>query len=97
MDEVKIIKKLVLQKLIRGNVWGGKHTPLDFVKKGIPEHYGNTHKGQRVFDEMLKELMNEEWIITLVKRTGKGGDKHISLNPRKVSEIKQFLENNSTN
>ncbi len=96
MEEVKIIKKLVLQKLIRGNVWGGKHTPLDFVKKGIPEHYRNTHKGQRVFDEALKKLINEEWIVLLFKRTGRGGDEYVSLNPRRVSEIKHFLENTPT-
>jgi|GEM_PF-2344204 len=26
------------------------------------------------------------------KRTGKGSDEHISLNPKKVSEIREFLE-----
>ena len=35
------LKKLILQKLVRGNVWGVKHTPFDFVKKGVPEHYRN--------------------------------------------------------
>ena len=29
--------------------------------------------------------------MILIKRTGKGSDDHISLNPRKVNEIKQFL------
>lgn len=32
-DEIKVLKKLILQKLIRANIWGGKHTPLDFVIK----------------------------------------------------------------
>ena len=40
----------------------------------------------------MKELTNNEWIIILSKRTGKGTGDHLSLNPRKVSEIKQFLE-----
>ena len=31
MEEVDVLKRLILQKLVRGNVWGGKHTPLDFV------------------------------------------------------------------
>lgn len=85
------MKKLILQKLIRANVWGGKHTPLDFVIKGIPEHYRNIPKGKKAVEKALKELMNDEWIIILTKRTGGGSDNHISLNPRKVSEIKQFL------
>lgn len=40
----------------------------------------------------MKELINAEWVILAPKRTGKGSNEHISLNPRKVSEIKQFLE-----
>ncbi|MEK6952744.1 MAG: hypothetical protein AABX29_07050 [Nanoarchaeota archaeon] len=91
MDD--ILKKLILQKLIRGNIWGGKHTPLDFIAKGIPEHYRNTHKGKKVFEKALKELKNDEWIVILAKRTGKGSEDHISLNPKKVDEIKQFLVN----
>lgn len=92
MDEEDVLKKLILQKLVRGNVWGGKHAPLDFVKKGIPEHYRNTHQGQRAVENVLKELTNNGWVFVVQKRTGKGSDEHVSLNPRKVGEIKQFLE-----
>ena len=93
MSEICALKKLILQKLVRADVWGGKHTPFDFVIKGISGHYRNTHKGKRAIEKALKELLNDEWILILTKRTGKGSDDHISLNPRKVSEIKQFLEN----
>jgi len=92
MEEVDVLKRLILQKLVRGNVWGGKYTPLDFVTKGIPEHYRNTHPGRKVVEKVLKDLTNVEWIIILAKRTGRGSDDHVSLNPRKVGEIKQFLE-----
>jgi predicted nucleotidyltransferase len=94
MEEGDILKKLIVQKLIRANVWGGKHTPLDFVIKGIPEHYRNTPQGKKIVEKTLKELKNEEWIIILAKRTGKGTGEHVSLNQRKVSEIKQFLMSN---
>ena len=92
MEETDGLKKLILQKLIRSNVWGGKHMPLDFVVKGVPEHYRNTHRGKKAVDRALKDLTNNEWITIMVKRTGKGSDDHVSLNPRKVGEIKQFLE-----
>lgn len=95
MGEIDVLKKLILQKLIRANVWGGKHTPFDFVIKGVPEHYRNTHKGKKAVEKALKELTNVEWIIILAKRTGRGSDDHVSLNPRKVSEIKQFLAKTS--
>ncbi|MEK6961450.1 MAG: hypothetical protein AABX47_09860 [Nanoarchaeota archaeon] len=91
MEDAQSLKRLIIQKLIRGNVWGGKHTPLDFVVKGVPEHYRNTHQGQRELEKAIKDLVNEEWIILLQKRTGKGSDDHVSLNPRKVSEIREFL------
>jgi len=91
MEDTTILKRLILQKLIRGNVWGAKHTPLDFIRKGIPEHYRNIHKGQKALEEVLKELGNKEWIILARKRTGKGSDEHISLNPRKISDIRQFI------
>ncbi|MBU2638189.1 MAG: hypothetical protein KJ955_04400 [Nanoarchaeota archaeon] len=92
MAEAESLKRLILQKLIRSNIWGGKHTSLDFIIKGVPEHYRNTHKGKKAVEGALKELMNEEWVIITVKKTGKGSDSHVSLNPRKVSEIRQFLE-----
>lgn len=66
MEEADVLKKLILQKLIRSNVWGGKHTPLDFVVKGVPEHYRNTHKGKKAIEVVLKELENHEWLITLL-------------------------------
>ncbi len=92
MEERDILKKMILQKLVRANIWGGKHTPFDFVTNGMPDHYRNTHQGQKVIEKTLKELMNDEWIILLQKKTGKGSSKHLSLNPRKVAEITEFLE-----
>jgi hypothetical protein len=93
MEVMAVLKKLIIQKLIRANVWGGKHTPLDFVVKGIPEHFRNTPRGKKAVEKALKGLANDGWTIILKKKTRKGSDDHISLNPRKVSEIKQFLEN----
>ena len=92
MDDIILLKKLILQKLVRANIWGGKHTPLDFVKKGIPEHYRTTHPGRKIVEKALKDLVNEEWITVLAKRTGKGSDEHVSLNPRMTGEIQRFLE-----
>ena len=90
--ELYILKKLILQKLVRSNVWGGKHTPMNFLTKGLPEHYRNTHSGKKIIEKALKELTNDGWIIILIKKTGKGSDGHVSLNPRKVNEIKNFLQ-----
>ncbi len=87
------IKKIIILKLIRSNIWGGKHTPLDYAIKGIPEHTRNTQKGNREIKKTIKELINENWVHMMMKRTGKGYDHHISLNPKKIKEIKQFITN----
>lgn len=92
MNEEDALKKLILQKLIRGNIWGGKHKPLDFIYNGLPNHYRNTHQGKKMIEKAVKDLMNNQWIVVLPKRTGKSLEEHISLNPRKVSEIRQFIE-----
>ncbi len=92
MEERDILKKLILQKLVRANIWGGKHTPFDFVKNGIPGYYRNTHQGQKTIERTLKALVNDGWITLLQKKTGKGSNEHVSLNSRKVAEITEFLE-----
>ncbi len=97
MEDITSLKILILKKLVRGNIWGGKHTPLDFIRKSIPEHYRHTHKGQKALEEALKELENLTWIALVTKRTGKSSEEHLSLNPRMVGEIKQFLEKTEIN
>ncbi len=92
MEDIDVLKRLILQGLIRADIWGGKHKLLYFVIKGIPEHYRNSHKGKKAVEKALRDLTNDEWILTASKRTGKGYDEPISLNPRKVGEIKKFLE-----
>lgn len=90
MEEVHAIKRLILNKLVRSNMWGGKHTPLDFVKKGLPEHIRTRPAGQRSIDKAFKEMQNDGWIVILKKRTGSSYEDHISLNQEKVAEIQQF-------
>ncbi len=90
MDE-KAVKIFVLKKLVRTNMWGSKHLPLLVVRNWIPETYRNTHQGMRIFERSVKDLINEQWIIFYMKKTGKSSDRHISLNPRKSGEIWSFL------
>ncbi len=91
MDDVIAVKKLILNKLVRSNMWGGKHTPVDFVLKSLPEHLRTRPEGKRAIDRALKELSNNGWISVLKKRTGKDYDDHVSLNQENVSEIQKFL------
>lgn len=91
MSETVAIKRLIIRKLVNSTVWGHKHTPLDFVTKSLPGHFRMRPAGQRAIEKALKELRNERWIILLRKRTGRGYDWHVSLNPEKNAEIQTFL------
>ena len=52
-------------------MWGGKHIPLDFIVKGIPELYRNTHQGRKTIEGSLKELRRDELVILLQKNQEK--------------------------
>ena len=94
MSQKRKLKKLILNKLVRANVWGGKHVLLYYVKKGVPENFRNSNSGKKEIERSIKEMINDGWIVIQKKATGKGIDEHVSLNQRKVVEIKKFLENN---
>lgn len=76
---------VILRKLKNKDKIGGSHIPeqraLNWVKN-------LTHSQDREFWKGYKTLINSGWII----RKPKTGEQHIWLNPRKLKEILQFLE-----
>jgi hypothetical protein len=90
MSDADIIKKNILRRLMRSNIWGGKHTPLDFVKKGVAEEY--TKKENKAIEKVVKELVNRGWLLMAQKRTGRDSSVHVSLNPKAAAEIFAFLD-----
>lgn len=77
MDE---IKRFILRKLIRLRMWGGKHTHIDNLPKGLAKHLRGEAK------KVIKELIKKEFLIA--KPTHQGA--HVSLNPRALKEIKKI-------
>lgn len=88
MEEVKLV---LLNKLVRSRTWGGKHLPINLLIRGLPTIFRASQQGKKAIDKTIKELEREQLIILSEKRTGKGYDTHISLNPRKVAEIQALL------
>lgn len=68
---------------------GGVHTPLDRVKSCIELH---SKQDKKEFEEAVRELVKDAWIFVMNKRTGKGSDIHLSINPRKTNEIMKYLQ-----
>ena len=75
-------KKIILRKLFRHRIIGGKHTAIEHLTKGIPKHHIKEAK------KAVGELIKKELI--LLKKTSYG--LHVSLNPRKVEEISQVIK-----
>ena len=81
-DKQKLqIKVVVLRKLVIHNIWGGKHTPFEFVQKGLPKELRGYAK------EVAEELIKEGVLLSHPTSYGL----QISLNPNKAEEIKKLL------
>ena len=75
-------KKIILRKMFRLRVIGGKHTAVEHLTKGLPKHaIGEAKKA-------VKELIKEEFV--LLKPTSYG--MQVSLNPEKIDEIVKIIE-----
>ena len=85
------VKAFILRELIKKRKFGGAHTPLDNITNNLPDELLHNKQGQKLIEKGVKELVNFEFVIVLQKRTGKGSDLHISINPRKIKEISEFL------
>jgi len=76
------IKSHILFRLHWKKYWGGRHTALESVKKGIPKHLGGR------YIDMTKELIKEGLLLS--KPTAYG--LQISLNPKLRQEIIERAE-----
>ena len=77
------LKKIILRKLFRRRIIGGKHTAIEHLTKGLPKHVIGEAKN------VVDNLMKEGFILT--KPTSYG--LHVSLNPKKIDEIFKIIEN----
>ena len=77
-----ILKAQILKKLRRHGYWGGRHTAFDELQKGLPSHL----RGEA--SDVAEELIKED--LLLDKPTGYG--RHVSLNPRRKSDIDRIIK-----
>lgn len=91
-DNINKLKLLILTALMDKGKYSGAHTPLDNITRHLPDEFIHDKKGQKAIGEAVKLLNNAGWIIILNKKTGKGSDLHISINPRAIKEISEFIQ-----
>ena len=75
-------RKIILRKLFRRRVIGGKHTAIEHLTKGLPKHV--VGEAKNAVDDLIKEG------LILSKSTSYG--LQVSLNPEKIDEISRIIE-----
>lgn len=76
------LKIVILRKLYRHRIIGGKHTAVENLTKGLPKHIVGDAK--KAVDELIKEG------LVVPKPTSYG--LQVSLNPEKIEEIMKIIE-----
>lgn len=87
MEETTKVMHLILSKLVRMKKWGGAHTEITNLTKGLPFHYRSNQRGKKTIQKAIKELVKREFL--LLKQSTL--ETHVSLNPRKTKQISEFL------
>jgi len=82
--------KAILLFLLNKRYIGNKHFPENKLVSSRTKYL--CQEEQKQFENEYKDLLNCLFLLRLKKRTGKGDDWHISLNPRKLKEIYEMLE-----
>jgi len=86
--EKEDIMWFILVKLVNMKKFGGAHTALRNITKGLPSSITANKRGKKLIEIAVKELVG--WGFILAKPST--GEIHISLNPRKIKEIQGFIQ-----
>ena len=86
MPTIEQIKAWILNKMKRKRWIGGRHTDIKNVRKGAPQNFYDQ------IDDSIKELIKEGTIILKITEYGK----HVSLNPKLIKEINEFVQKHYT-
>lgn len=80
----------ILIKLTNMGKFGGAHTALRNITKGLPSSITSNNRGKKLIQESVRGLIKKEFLLTKPSI----GEIHVSLNPRKVKEIREFIQKN---
>jgi hypothetical protein len=84
------VLRRILFFLLRWRCIGAKHTPEDKVITSRTKWMNRYEKD--VFQKEYDALVGQDFILRAKKRTGKGSDWHICINPKKLKELYGLLD-----
>lgn len=79
---------LFLVKLNNMGKFGGAHTSLRNITKGLPSSVTSNKAGKKLIEKAVKELINRNFLLAKLST----GEIHISLNSHKAREIQEFIQ-----
>lgn len=78
----------ILVKLTNMKKFGGAHTALRNIIKGLPSLITSNKKGRKLIEEAVKQLVRIGFLLAKPST----GEIHISLNSKKIKEIREFIQ-----
>jgi hypothetical protein len=83
------ILRIILRKLFLSRIIGSRHTPESRILRTYLRC--RSIKERREFFRAYNDFINNYYIIRQKKRTKKGFDWHISLNQKKLVELREMI------
>ena len=77
----------ILVKLTNMGKFGGSHTALRNIEKGLPSSLTSNNNGKKLIREAIKELSRKEFLLAKPSTR----EIHVNLNPKKTKEIREFI------
>jgi len=81
MNEERL-KAWILNKMKRKRFIGSRHTDVKNIRKGAPQEFYSE------IDDHLKDLIKSGFVVVKITEYGK----HVSLNPKFMKEINEFIQ-----
>lgn len=81
--------KALLTTLLNQRKIGGNHAPEHRLV--VSKAKWLSKEERKEFEKEYKQLKSDQVIMISMKRTGKGFDWHISLNPKRVNDVYEML------
>jgi len=81
--------KAIISLMLNKKIIGGKHIPEEKMLKSKTKWLQKEEYNE--FEKEYRDTINNQLILKIKKRTGKGSDWHVSLNPRKLKELYEMI------
>ena len=78
-------KGFIINKLWHQHQIGEKHLPVRFLAYGYPSRH------RHMISEALSELRHEGVVSVRKKKTGRGSEDHVSLEPSKLGQVRGLM------